>query len=100
MIFLDILGVYEKFTTFEQPYHNINLMKYFFQPYMGRGYLTHFGPYAKKYKKYITLLWFYLFYLPSALKDWIFIKIKDSLSGNTNYRIRERYFRKREFDPS
>jgi hypothetical protein len=100
MIFLDILGVYEKFTTFEQPYRNITLMKYFFQPFMGRGYLMYFGPYAKKYKKYVTLLWAYLFYLPSMIKNWIFIKIKDSLSDKTKYRLRERYFGKRESDPS
>jgi hypothetical protein len=98
MILLDIVGVYEKFTTFKQPYLKINLMKFFFQPFMGQIYLMHFIPYAKKYKKYATLLWAYLFYYPSILKNWLFMKIRDSLSDKHKYWIRERFFGKRNFD--
>jgi hypothetical protein len=99
MILLDILGIYEKFTTFDQPYRKINFMKFFFQPYLGVIYLMHFGRYAKRNKKYGTLLWSYLFYIPGTFKNWLFLKIRDSLSDKSRYRIRERFFGKRDFDP-
>jgi hypothetical protein len=98
MILFYILGVYDKFTAFEQPYNPLNLLKFFFQPFLGPVYAAHFVRYAKKYKRYGIIFWCYVFFLPNKVREWSLAQFNRLISDETRYKIRERFFGKREFD--
>jgi hypothetical protein len=98
MIHLDILGVYKKFTSFEQPYNKLATLRFLMQPYLGAISASEIMQTAKKYNRFGILFWFYLFYFPNKFRSWLMKKTDHVLSDKNKYRIRERLYRKRVFD--
>jgi hypothetical protein len=99
MVLFDILGVYEKFTSFEQPYNKFNLFRFFFQPYLGVVASHHIMRAVKKYERFGILFWSYLFYYPNKFRSWFLKKIDHALSDEHKYRIRERLYGKKVSEP-
>jgi hypothetical protein len=99
MILLDILGAYESFTSFEQPYSKFTLLRFFSRPYLGVVASSEIIRAAKKCKRFKIIFWFYLFYYPNKFRAWLLKKIEHVLSDENKYRIRERFFGKRVLGP-
>jgi hypothetical protein len=98
MILLNILGTYDRFISFDQPYNRSTLFRFFFQLYPDMVSASEIIRTAKKYRRFGILIWSYLFYYPNKFRTWLLKKIDHALSNEQKYRIRERFFGKRDFD--
>ncbi|MBT3189346.1 MAG: hypothetical protein HN736_04185 [Anaerolineae bacterium] len=100
MMLIEMIGSYEKFTTFEQPYPRNSIIRYLLLPNTDAySYLT-FKTSAKKFNRIDFLFWIFLFNIPILIKSWLIEQLQKRMTDETKYRLRSILFGSRSIDNS
>jgi len=92
MIMLELIGEYEKFSVFKQPFPSFAVLRWFTLVKSSPLSFKTFQNLARENRRYGILFILWLLAIPGRIKARVYSYLDHHLSAETKYRIRERFY--------
>lgn len=92
MIMLELIGEYEKFTVFKQPFPKFAILRWFALIKSSQLSFETFQMLAWENRRYGILLTLWLLAIPRKIKAWVYDYLERHLSDENKYKIRDRLY--------
>jgi len=92
MIFLELIGEFEKFTVFKQPFPRLAVVRWWILIKNSSLSFKSFRILARENKRYGILLTLWLLSVPRRIKAWVYGQLDRRLPDEVKYKIRARVY--------